>query len=471
MISHPYTSPRPPGVLSRFGYLAGAFGFRELLQTAFFIYLARTRPSTYGEVFLALSLGSIVQFVTELGLNQHLGTLLAGREAVSSLLRQVTLLKGALLALSWLGLVGFTLIRGYSPSLCLVIWGVGLAVGLEALASSFFVALEIMNRQRTEGAIRCAAATGGFLFGFGALFLGLSSAVVALFKLLEAAVNLTGSCLSAIRSVVPDRRSWDLTRVWLTWRGGLIFTVMAAVTMLYNRLNIITLQDVAGEKVLAQYGVAWLLVDGISGLVSELLIRGTLFPVFLVLWRQDRAAFVDRARTAAGALLPTALLLAGALYLESDRIIALLYGAGYGPAVAVLRGLSVCIVLGFTHNLAGYLMIATGRSGRLLAFHAVGLVANLIACHVLIPASPLAGAVAAVVVTKALVAVSSIASCQLGFGLFGGRSTLETAAATATGLLVLAVPWPGMGREAAELIALAPLALVGWRGLRPLLAR
>jgi len=461
---------KSPGVLQRFACLLGAFGFREFLQTVFFIYLARTHPVAFGELFLALSVGSIIQFTTDLGFNQHLGVLLSNRKDSRSLLLQVTVIKGGFLFCGCAVLFLFSLTQESSSSLRAVLMIVAFGLGLDSLASSFFVALEIENRQRDEGTVRCVAAGGGFLYGFSALCLGLASPFVAVFKLLEALINLIGSFSLSLRSLTSDPREWRLAALWSTWKGGLLFTAIAAVSTLYNRLNVVFLQSTAGERVLAQYGVAWQLVDGVGGLVSELLLRSTLFPLFLILWNENRPVFVAKARQASSGLLVAGLLVSGAIYLESDRVISLLYGPTYGPAVAVMQSLAICVTISVIHNLAAYLLIVMGRTRELLGFYLLGLVVNLLACPFFIPRAPLLGAVAAVVVTRIIVAVCTIGACQRGLGLLSGRMILSVVVAVGIGVVVQTTGSGWVGRDLSALLTLAPLALLGWPSLKALVS-
>ncbi len=92
-------------VLRKFACLLSAHWFREGLQTLFVISLARRNTTTYGEFMLALSVGQILLFVAEFGLNQHMVPLLVHKDTEQGdILVQVSMLKGILLACGCLGM-------------------------------------------------------------------------------------------------------------------------------------------------------------------------------------------------------------------------------------------------------------------------------------------------------------------------------------------------------------------------------
>src|SRR5512137_2296300 len=112
LISNPSPSipeaSAPPRILQKFAYLLSARWVREALQTVFLIYLARVSSTTYGEFMLALGLGGILLLVAEFGLNLPLVSLLGQKDGdPDAALTRVTILKGVLLALALLGVVGF----------------------------------------------------------------------------------------------------------------------------------------------------------------------------------------------------------------------------------------------------------------------------------------------------------------------------------------------------------------------------
>jgi O-antigen/teichoic acid export membrane protein len=223
------------------------------MQAFFLIYLARVSSTTYGEFMLAVGLGSIILLVAEFGLNLPLVSLLARKDGdPDAALTQVSLLKGVLLVLALIGVLGFMQWQDYSRSLKHIMFMLSLGLGLEALSNSFFVALEVRGRQDLQGKIKVLAAGLGFGYGLIALALGAAPLAVAAFKLIESLVNLGGSfCL--IRSRGHFRFKWpSLGRLGSTLKLSLVFGLIEVSAVIYNKANLFFLQKYAGAHGVAQ---------------------------------------------------------------------------------------------------------------------------------------------------------------------------------------------------------------------------
>jgi O-antigen/teichoic acid export membrane protein len=460
--------PAPPRILKKFAYLLSARWIREALQAVFLIYLARLSSTTYGEFMLALGLGSILLLVAEFGLNLPLVTLLSQKDGDrDGALIQVSFLKGTLLVLALLGVSGFMAWQDYSLSLKQLMFMLSAGVGLEALSNSFFVALQVQGRQDLQGKVKALAASLGFGYGLITLVLGAAPLVVAAFKLIESLVNLGGSFI-LVRSQRPLRFRWpSLGRLGATLRLGLVFALIEVSAILYNKANLFFLQKYAGAHGVALYSVTWQTVDGVSGLVSNLLLQSILFPIFVQLWEVDRARVSPLAQNTARWLLAAALVVMFVLFIESDRIITLIYGPQYPESIWLQKILVVTVVFAFLHNLAAFLMISMGLQRLLLIFYASGLAFNLLWCMLVIPRAPLLGGALAMVLTKGGVALLTVSFCQRRLGLLTRRPLLQLGLAVLVGALLYWLGHARLPREAAEVLALAPtLFLAGQWWLR-----
>ena len=330
---------------------------------------------------------------------------------------QVSLLKGVLLVLALIGVVGFMEWQGYSRPLKQVMFMLCLGLGLEALSNSFFVALEVRGRQDLQGKIKVVAAALGFGYGLIALALGAPPLAIAAFKLIESLVNLGGSFF-LVRSRGNFRFKWpSLGRMGSLLRLGLVFALIEVSAIIYNKANLFFLQKYAGAAGVAQYSVPWQIVDGLSAIVSGLLLQSVLFPLFVQLWEVDRGKVSQLAQNTSRWLLAVALVVMFVLFIESDRIITLVYGPKYPEALWLQKLLSVTVIFAFMHNLAALLMISMRLQRLLLIFYLGGLAFNLVWCSLVIPRAPLMGAALAMVLTKGGVAVLTVAYCQRRLGL------------------------------------------------------
>lgn len=468
----PSSKPFSHRILRKLAYLLSAHWVREGLQALFIISLARHSATTYGEFMLALSVGQILLSVAEFGLNQHLVSLLIrGENDRGDVLAQVSILKSLFLFCGCLGMLLFAHWQGYSPGLQALIFVLGTAVGAEALASSFFTVCEVDGRQDMEGQIRTLGAAMGFSYGFSLLCLGAAPFAVAFYKAVETVTNLAGILYATAKKFRLRFRMPRLIHIWKTGRGSIVFTLMGIATILYNKANIFFLLKFGGAAKVAQYSVTWEIVDGISILTTNLLLKNILFPLFVNLWEKDRNELAGLVRNSAKWLMAAAFPIMFVLFVESDRIIGLIYGPAYGDAVWMQKYLVATIAISFIHNLAAYLMISMRQEFLLLGFYLGGLVFNLVCCAVLIPLNPLLGTVLSIVLTKGAVSIATVSNCQLRFGLISKKVLfyLIVAAALGTGLYLVAKSF--LFREAAELFALVPILALAWHWRREFRAK
>lgn len=444
-------------ILKRFGYLLSAHWAGEILRTAFMISLARYSTETFGQFMLAMSAGQLLLFTTEFGLNQHLTTILARKKNYPTrVLGQATLLKSFLFIVGWSVLLAFIFWQGYSSELRTIVIIIATSFGLGGLASSFFIVCQILGRQDVEGKTRSVASLIGYSYGLSALFAGLNPIVIAIFKPLEVIINLSTMLYLFFR------RSWKKSlngrsAFWKTWKEGVVYTGMAVCAIFYNKINMFFLQNYAGSRGVAQYNATWQIVDGISILVSSLLLGKVLFPVFTRLWATDKDQLIKLAQQTAAWLVAAALPISYILYVESDRIILTIFGVDYFDAIMMQKYLVGCIVLAFTHNLASYLMIGMHRQRLLLVFYILGLGINLVACIFLIPKMPLAGTAYAILITKGCMALFTVSFCQWAIGLFTKQTIMSVLAALAASATIHFLMPDSCPRELAEAAVLFPL--------------
>ncbi len=471
-MAHSSTSAGSHRIFRKFAHLFSAHGLREILQGVFLLYLARHQAETYGQFMLAISVGQIMLFVAEFGLNQHLATLLARKtDYPSTILTQVSVIKSVLLLVSWLGMLIFVFWQGYTPEMKWLVIIISTGVALEALASSFYVACQVLDRQDVEGRWRSIAAVLGFGYGLTALLSGAGAIAVSFFKLGETMVAIVGAGFATLRRARARIKPKQIRMIWTIWRGGIVYTMMAVCAIFYNKINIFYLRKYAGDLGVAQYSVTWQVVDFASIIVSGMLLRRVLFPLFVKLWVSNREEFLRLAQDTAKWLMASSLPLMFILAVESDRLIPLFFGDAYQDAVWMQRWLVGCIFFAYIHNLSHYLMISIQRERLLLVFYILGLTFNIICCTVLIPTYPLWGAALSILLTKAFVAIMTVTFCQIRLGVIPAKGLFHIILATAAGAALYVLGSKYLFREASELLALLPMIYLAWQWKKSLTSR
>ena len=451
--------------MHKFAYLLSARWLREALVTVFFILLARRSANTYGEFMLAISLGAILLLVGEFGLNLPLVSLLHDEERdKGAVLGQVLFIKGILLVGALVGSLAFFQWQGYSRKLQLVMLAIGMGVALEALATTFFVAFQVEGRQDLEGRIKAVAAGVGLGYGLITLLLGAAPTTIALFKIIETLVFLAGGAYLLLPRI-PLR--WPSFKgLWGITQKGLIFALIEIAAIIYNKANVFFLQSYAGAGAVAQYSVTNQTVDGLSGVVSNLLLQSVLFPLFVKLWEVDKTEVSRLAQNTARWLLAAALPLMFVLAVESDRLITLVYGHQYQDAIWLQKYLVVTVVCAYLHNLAALLMVSMRLERLLLVFYLIGLAVSLLSCSLLIPVVPLLGTALALILTKVAMTSLTVSYCQRRIQLIPRKPFIQLSAAAVIGLAAYFLTGLFLRRELAEGLALVPILALAWRWWR-----
>jgi O-antigen/teichoic acid export membrane protein len=463
----PAAAPAKFSILSKIAYLLSARFFQEVLQTAFFIYLARVSTATYGEFMMALGMGSILIMVAEFGLNLPFVKLAAtSREKLNDVLSQVLLLKAVFFLLACIGGQVFIAWQDYSQPLRRLLLLIGTGVALETFASTFFVVFQVEGRQDLEAKIRTAGTTLGFGYGLVALVCGASPLLIAFFKPIDSITKLViGAWLLIRRS--GFRWLWPtLRKLGALTRLGLVFAIIEITNSIFNKANLFFLQKFGGAEAVGQYSAAWQIVDGISCLVSGLVLQNVLYPMFVRLWNQNRPAVVPMAQNTARWLLILSIPLMFFLWAESDRLIPFIFGKSYTEAIWLLQYLVVTILITFGHNLAVFLLLSMGREKLVLGFYLLGLVINLLFCSLVMPSYPLPGAALAIIITNGAIAVLSINAAWYRMNFLATRDLKQIAGAVLMGVLIYFTVKEFVLRGFVLLFTLLPTFYLGWKWWR-----
>ncbi len=463
----PDLRPRLPALLARrFGCMVCAQWGSGLLSGLFVVLLARSGPDSFGLIILAQALGSLVTMITGAGFENYLVSRFTERRvSMRRVLAQTWLLQAVLFIISFGLLALVCRVMGYGADKSVIVLIVACGMGPIAMAQSFFVLCRVRGRQDTEMRIRVPAGLLGSAFGIACLWWGAPLEVVACFKAVEALVMfaLSGRALRWHLGGFPAE-----ARAWIgRFRGGFLFAGIAVCGLLYNKLNLYMLDHFGGAYALGLYNAPWEIVDGLCVLISGALIERVMFPHMAGQWQKDRVAFMRLNRAATVCLLLLGLGAVYVLFVEGDRILALVFGAEYLAAMGALRAQLTCIPAAFLHNLAACMLISMRLHRPVLLIYISGLVCNIVLCWALIPQGGAPGAAWAISGTKLwMVALTMGLAVRSGLP-FGLRELGAVVPAAGLAFAGHALCRPHMPREAAELVGLLPLLALAWVWVRP----
>jgi len=416
--SQPYTARR---ILKRFAHVISAHGVDAIFSGLFFLYLARTDATVYGEVMYAFAAGSILMKVVQFGLYYPLVYELtdSSRDQANRIIDTVNRIKLMLLVVSMAGVWALAVFKGLPSRMAWILYVGCLGFGLEALAETFFAHLRVKGRQHVEARVRVVASMLAYGSGFLAAYFRLPAVAVGGYKLVSGMTRLLLSFWGSFKSSgsrVFARSDWPSIRKIFV--ASTVFGLFHILGMVSSRTNVFFLESYTGVKGVAVYSAAWMIVDSVSAIASEQLLAWVVFPLLSVLWMKDRAEVTPVVRRTAQWLMALAFPIIFVLSAESDVIVWLLYGSGYADTAWVQQYLAWTIVLSFESHLLSYLMIVAGAGKALLLVSVLTLAANLVCNVLLVKPYGLAGACLVMVFTK-LVQLALISGyCQVRFRVF-----------------------------------------------------
>lgn len=282
-------------------------------------------------------------------------------EQVLSGLIPVALLLGAVVGVLAVAFARVALGAGGAGDVAVV--AVGLP--LQAVASCAYGALDGVNR--VDARARIATLVPLVQFGLGLVVLVVTGSVRATLIAvpLGAAVGAVGAAASLRRLRVWSMRlGVSGAVVGEVLRTAWPFALLAAISSIAARLDVILLSSWVGSEAAAIYDVAARMVEA-SGLVLA-----AVAPPTLVILNRRRAAGdhdgAQRAVDAASRLLQLGGLGLTVVLVGSAQAIVGLLGSGYDEAVVPLRVLGAQVWLSFTAGLLGTILLSGERLARVV---------------------------------------------------------------------------------------------------------
>lgn len=355
----------------------------------------------FGHFTLIFTVLGMMSIVTDMGI---------GRLALQGMLKHPdpTHFAGAYLALrSVLGVVGYLtalgvlFLGGYSRDLLLATAVAGIVVLLATPNAALSVVFQahqrigLTGRMTTAGLLAQLALTAAIAAAGGTVLLFTIPAVLAI------TVELTWK-LRASRHLVPLALRWDTSLWGHLLREAVPLSIGYGLLTLYTRVDALMLSQLATFRDVGIYGVAYKFID-IMHFASSAVTAAAL-AVLVASWPGDLPAFQQAVRRSAMLLGLTGGAVLTGLLAFAGPATSLLYGSAYAAGADALRVLAVAEMLVFATGLALTCLVATNRHRTYPWVMLTGLVLNVGANLVLIPAWGYFGAAVATLLSNAVVA-------------------------------------------------------------------
>jgi O-antigen/teichoic acid export membrane protein len=273
------------------------------------------------------------------------------------------------------------------------------------------IALRSRGRIALEGVLLTLLRTGWLAAGIWTIAAGTGHDPTGSLERLASALFFSGLPVLALAWVLVTRSgrfalgSASPVEALALVKQALPLAVTTAITLVYLRADLLIVAALRSAEEAGLFQSAFRLLEA-TFVLSGGIAAGT-FP--FVAGRMGREGFEGLARFVLALELACGVPLACAFVFFSDRIVTLVYGPSFGGAAPVLAVLGVALVAIFANALTTHLLVASGRTGRLVASMSVRLGVG-VALDVLLVASwgALGGALAVAVAEWSLLAVSSL---------------------------------------------------------------
>jgi len=280
----------------------------------------------------------------------------------------------------------------------------GLAALVNAYVDYLLAIFRGFERLADEAHLNVARAVFISIGGLGGLALGRS--VAALSAGLFGAMLVVGAYGLRMlrRGFGLDVRAGRFDRE--LWRAAaaeaLPLWVATLFSLLYFKGDVVILKAVAGDVEVGAYSAAYKIFEGLM-IVPSVVLAATFPPLARANGDPERQRRWEAALVAL--LLALGLGVGAALYLASDRLIGVVYGAGFARAVPSLRVLAGALPILFLNFGLTHFLIARDLGRRNLLFAALMLVVNVAANLILVPRMLGPGAAWATLLTEVALAI------------------------------------------------------------------
>jgi O-antigen/teichoic acid export membrane protein len=255
-----------------------------------------------------------------------------------------------------------------------------------------------------------------------------------------AGIVALGITIGVVRQLMPFRPSFDLTRWWPLLRHTLPYTAATAVNIVYFRVGVIIVSLAASAQQTGYFATSQRILETL--VILPALVVSAVFPM---LARSAAEPHPTRMRYLVDRVLVVALIfgvwMSLVLILGAGPIIGILAGAGYEPAVDVLRIQAIALLATFVAIACQFPLLALHRHQALLTANLAALVTSVgLGVALVPPLGARGGALATVGAELVLAAAAGFALVRADRGLrlpFGIIPPVALAAAAAAVLTAI----------------------------------
>jgi O-antigen/teichoic acid export membrane protein len=399
-------------------FLLGGRILSVCLGVIYVAFLARyIHASGMGEIATATSLVSILALLVTFGFGNLIVRDVAREKANAGVyLTNVFLLRLFLSVLFFIIVYIVTTITKYNRETIIIIYIYGLAFVLDALTDVVFSIFNAFERMGYQATIQTGRDILNFGLSLGAIYFHLGLIMIVFISAVACLVKLIVSIAVLRWQFVKPSLQFDFHLCLRLIQAALPF----AILVVFNSVNFqiitvyLSLHHTAAE--VGWFSTALTLVNYLLLIPNMFLLA--IFPVFSKYHASSEIALQQAYRISFKFLLLLGFALCIGTIVTADKVINLIYGPGYKPAVLVLQiiAFNLFCIVGFAN---GALLNSTGYQTFFTVISGIGLALSIGTAYLFIPRFSIIGASIASIIGPLIffIPLSMVCHRQLGLKL------------------------------------------------------
>jgi O-antigen/teichoic acid export membrane protein len=400
-----------------------------LLSFFYMMYAARyLAPANFGILSFAIAFTGIFAIFGDFGLQPLMVREIArDRTIAPKYLANVGLMKVILVAVAF-GLIALTInLMGYPEETINVVYLLGLSFVFQAFTQMFysiFQAFERMEFQAIGQMLNAALLLAGVIFairhdftvvGFASLYV-VTNAVALSYSFAVMKLKFSGPASAPAAKVMEfDRSFWRPTI-----KEALPFGLIALFAAVSYGADTVILSSMKGDAVVGWYNAAYKMVLVLLFIPTAL--GFAIFPVMSKFYTTSRDSLRHGVEKLLKYMTMLGIPLGVGTTLLAQRIIVVVFGPEYTPAVIALQILIWSVVLVYIGGPVGTLLQTTNNQRVVARIVGISVFVNVVANLILIPKySYVAAGTVAVVTTLISVTMQYIACLRTGWSVIGRK--------------------------------------------------
>lgn len=386
-------------------YFTFALILQKIISFSYFILIARALgPVDLGKYYFAISFTTLFAILIDLGLTNVLTREVAKfNEQAQKILSNIMAIKLPLAILTWLIIIIFVKIAGYSEIVQQLIYISMISMVLDSFTATFLGVIRGFHNLLFES-------ISSVIFQLIVLFTGLivlkmnlgitwlmwSLAIASIFNFIYSGFLV---CVKWKLSLVP---LLDIKAVKLLIKITIPFALFAIFQRIYTYLDSILLSSLAGDEYVGLYQIAFKIIFALQFL--PLAFIASLYPAMSAYWQTNREQLVITFERSMNYLIIISLPIAIGIAVIADKVI-ILFKSGFEGAILPLEINMLAIIFMFLGYPIGALLNACDKQKINTINMAITVVVSVILNIILIPKLQAVGASITVLATNFLLLI------------------------------------------------------------------